>query len=130
VDLNFNTYLVVKVSLEGSSYNVSEGQDLVQVCVVLSGPIERPVTVILESSPGSANNHSDFTPIEQTFTFRSNVRTCEDVMIVNDDVVEDTETFQVDVSSSDTDVILGQFPSAVVTINDYDGMYNIIARVR
>ena len=44
-------------------------------------------------------------------------------MIVNDDVVEDTETFQVDVSSSDTDVILGQFPSAVVTINDDDGMH-------
>ena len=58
MDLNSNTYLVVEVSLERSSYNVSEGQDLVQVCVVLSGPIERPVTVILESLPGSASNHS------------------------------------------------------------------------
>ena len=56
--LNSNTYLVVEVSLERSSYNVSEGQDLVQVCVVLSGPIERPVTVILQSLPGSASNHS------------------------------------------------------------------------
>ena len=56
--LNSNTYLVVEVSLERSSYNVSEGQDLVQVCVVLSGPIERAVTVILQSLPGSASNDS------------------------------------------------------------------------
>ena len=56
--LNSNTYLVVEVSLERSSYNVREGQDLVQVCVVLSGLIERPVTVILQSLPGSASNHS------------------------------------------------------------------------
>ena len=58
MDLNSNTYLVVEVSLERSSYNVREGQDLVQVCVVLSGLIERPVTVILQSLPGSASNHS------------------------------------------------------------------------
>ena len=58
MDLNSNTYLVVEVSLERSSFNVREGQDLVQVCVVLSGPIERSVIVILESSPASASNHS------------------------------------------------------------------------
>ena len=44
-------------------------------------------------------------------------------MVEDDDVVEDTETFQVDVSSSDPDVILGQFPSAVVTVDDDDGTY-------
>ena len=46
-------------------------------------------------------------------------------MIENDDVVEGTETFRVDVSSSDRDVILGQFPSAVVTVDDDDGMLQL-----
>ena len=65
---------------------------------------------------------TDFTPLEQIVTFQSNVhRACENVVIVDDDVVEDTEVFQIDVSSSDPDVILGQFSSATITVLDDDG---------
>ena len=44
-------------------------------------------------------------------------------MVENDDIVEDTETFRVNVSSSDRNVILGQFSSAVVTVDDDDSTY-------
>lgn len=40
-------------------------------------------------------------------------------------MVEDTETFLMSVSSTDPDVNLGQFPSAVITVLDDDGNINI-----
>ena len=54
----FFNFLVVTVSFERNTYTVTEGEGQVEVCVDLSGPIERPVTVRLQSFPGNASNHS------------------------------------------------------------------------
>ena len=67
----------------------------------------------------------DFGPVEQIFTFQSNDPLCESVLVENDTVVEDTETFLMSVSSTDPDVNLGQFPSAVITVLDDDGNISI-----
>lgn len=53
----------MSVSLERGSYTVEEGEYPVEVCVVLNRPIERPVTVGLQSSPASASNDSGTTHV-------------------------------------------------------------------
>ena len=48
--------LDVTVSLNQSEYSVGEQESSVEVCVSLSGPIERTVLVELASSPITAND--------------------------------------------------------------------------
>ena len=48
--------LDVMVSLSQSEYSVMEGESIVEVCVSLSGDIERTVMVNLTSSPLTAND--------------------------------------------------------------------------
>lgn len=55
-------------------------------------------------------------------TFQTNDPLCEDLATVDDTVLEDSETFQIIVSSSDPNVTLGSIPSASVTIMDNDSM--------
>ena len=43
------------------------------------------------------------------------------MIAVEDSVLEDSETFEIAVSSSDPDVSLGSIPAAAITILDNDG---------
>ena len=52
--------------------------------------------------------------------FTSNEPHCEDVAITDDDILEDTESFRIILSTSDPDVILGDPSSASVMIVDND----------
>lgn len=63
----------------------------------------------------------DYVPVNQLLTFQSNVLMCTNVNITNDNVVEDMEVFQVILSSSDPDVIIGTNGTASITILDNDG---------
>ena len=64
---------------------------------------------------------TDYTPQDRIFTFTSNQPLCVDVTINDDIVLENTETFQIRVSSSDPDVSL-DISTALVSILDNDCM--------
>ena len=64
---------------------------------------------------------TDFTPGNYTLSFQSNLPICEEVMISDDDVLEDTETVGVALSSFDPDVNNEGLSSAIITISDNDG---------
>ena len=64
---------------------------------------------------------TDYDHIDRNITFSSNDPYCEDINIVDDDVVEETEVFSIELSSSDPRVLFGQFTSTTVTVLDNDG---------
>ena len=63
----------------------------------------------------------DYTAVDGTIMFQSNRPTCTSVTIIDDDVLEDRETFMISLSSSDSDVNTG-IDSASITIIDDDGI--------
>ena len=135
--------LVVSLTLEQSEYHVREGEMLVSVCANFSqtDTIDRTVLATLEMLPsdsasGEEFSHAqlklvalglvsltamtDFLPVEQTLTFNSNNGRCVDVAINNDNVLEDTETFNITLSSSDPRVVVEPIGLASITIADDD----------
>ena len=59
--------------------------------------------------------------MDEVLIFTSSDDICVNVTILDNDVVEDSETFGISVSSSDPNVTLGTTPSATVVILDNDG---------
>ena len=59
--------------------------------------------------------------MDGTITFQSNRSICTSVTIIDDDVLEDRETFRISLSSSDSDVNTG-IDLASITIIDDDGI--------
>ena len=59
--------------------------------------------------------------MNEVLTFQSSGQLREDVMTSSDVVLEDREMFQISLSTSDPDVVLGSIPSATITILDDDG---------
>ena len=73
----------------------------------------------------SHNTHTataDYTPVNQVMTFESNTRDCVDVMTVDDDTLEFSETFQISLipTTSDDDVNFGDISVATITILNND----------
>ena len=69
----------------------------------------------------------DFTSVTAQLTFQpsqADVLQCEDVPIQQDTILEINESFTVELSTTDLDVILDP-QSATVTIMDTDSMYNV-----
>ena len=61
--------------------------------------------------------------LNQALTFQTNDRYCEDLeLIIDDSVLEDSETFQISVSTSDPNVTLNDTPSISIAILDNDSM--------
>ena len=140
-------YLGVTANLNQNAYTVVEGMMAVSVCVSLSGTIERNVIVTLTTSSDSTlgiytewlcfisilsllhfyhNKAMDFTPVDRVITFQSNASICEDVTIIDDSVLENAETFQIALSTSDPDVNLGNNATASITILDDDSKNSTI----
>ena len=56
-------------------------------------------------------------------TFQTNDSYCEDLeLIIDDSVLEDSETFQISVSTSHPNVTLSDTPSIAIAILDNDSM--------
>ena len=64
---------------------------------------------------------TDYIPVNQVLTFNSNDAVCVDVVIREDSVLEDSETFLIFLSSSDFSVIIGDISVASIIISDNDG---------
>ena len=108
--------------MESSRYTVNEGDRLVSVCVVKADTtiLEKPVTFNFETEDhhATSTNPVDFSHVQSSFTFdRTTSRRCVDISIIDDSVLEDMESFDVIIASSDPGVVVA--PSrAVVSIID------------
>ena len=61
--------------------------------------------------------------LNQALTFQTNDSYCEDLeLIIDDSVLEDSETFQICVSTSDPNVTLSDTSSVSIAILDNDSM--------
>ena len=104
----------VNVSFQFPVYSVLESNLSVEVCVVLSGQLARPVALQIFTSPATAlaGPLDDFISVDQNLTTE-----CVSILINLDDVVENTEVFTVNLSSADSGVTILQ-SSVDVFIHD------------
>ena len=84
----------------GDAY-VYEGTGLMQFTITLSETSTQPITVSYATADGSAGGKSDYTPTSGTLTFAAGetVKTIS-VKIKEDNRVEGTETFQVNLTGA------------------------------
>ena len=93
------------------------------VCaVVIGGTVDRPVTVVLSTQPGTASSGADYTPVTVDLEFESgSTRECTQIPIVDDLIDEEDEMFDVILTTNDPDMELAP-ENGMVTIIDDDGM--------
>ena len=108
------------------NYSVNEGDGGILVCAsIVSGILERTVTLYLSTQDGSATSSStgprDFSAIttELTFDPRTSVA-CANISVKDDGIVEGPESFMVMLSGSDPGVNFVAPTTAIVIINDND----------
>ncbi len=135
---------------EQLSYEASEAAGTVTVCAILTGQIERDVSVIATSVDGTAlgihtsctkpivlyiviftlfhysADVSDYTEMSISLVFtqlNADQPQCINIPITSDNVLdlESIETFSVELSTNDPDVFLSP-SSAVISILDIDSM--------
>jgi len=107
------------VSLDASSYPITEGAGPVTVSAELSGASATPVTVVLSSTHNTAGA-SDYTPTNITLTIAAGATiTNTTVAITNDALDEPTEAFTLTLSSP-SGATLAAPSSATVNITDND----------
>ena len=120
----FSACIGVTIGVESSTYSVNEGDRRVSVCVVKTDTtiLEKPVTFNFETEDhfATSTNPVDFTPIRASFAFdRTTSRRCVDITITDDSIIEDTESFDIILDTSDPGVMLSPSRS-VVSIVDND----------
>ena len=112
---------VVDVSFQFASYTMSEEMGSIQVCILLSGQVLRPVSMQLFTTQGSAlsGQDNDFISIDDVRATTLPMD-CITLDIIFDDVVESDETFTVNLQSvaEDPAVIIVQPNMATVSITD------------
>ena len=110
---------VVTIGFEETIYYVSENENQIEICVMLqSGHLSRPVSLIFSSSNGSAQSPKDYTDVMLETMFKGD-RKCIDILITDDNIVEDNESFFLRLNSTDLTVTIN-LPVISVTIIDND----------
>lgn len=108
------------VQFNPATYSVSEGNASATLTVTKVGPTAVNATVHFATSDGTAMAPGDYTAASGDPTFAPNETSKEiKVSLVNDAVVENSETFMVTLSAP-SGATLGAAPSATVTIVDND----------
>ncbi len=105
---------------ERDSYSTSEADDEIDMCVTRDERtiLERPVSFIFRTLPGSALQDEDYVPINAVLMFTMNTtRQCARISIETDEIVEDPESFEVSLLSGDAAVRV-QTPSVNVEVGD------------
>lgn len=116
--------LAINVSLESASYSVVEG-DTVKVCaIVQNGELEKSIELEISIvGQSGSDQEKDYKLTKSTFSLRpAQNQSCTMVEILNDNLVEGNETFRVILSSMDSVVTISSPSSAIITIEDIDGM--------
>ena len=114
---------MVTIGFVSSAYTASEGDSSVAIEIRLTGSSEVPLTVYVSTSDESAVSGEDYVgvqrvpvvinPLSGTAEFR--------VDIVDDDVVEGDEQFQVSLEGSSR-VVIGQ-STTVINLQDDDSKF-------
>jgi hypothetical protein len=117
-----------KITLDDSFYKISEDGGYVHVCVELKNDIKRDVGFELSVTDITAQGGSDFISpavLNGTFTVGGATEICFTFNITDDACVEDKESFEVYLSSSDPYVDV-HISSAIIAIwdNDY-ALFNV-----
>lgn len=110
------------VSLEDDAYSIGEAAGSVSVGVELSTPATAPVTVDYATADGTATAGEDYTATSGTLTIAPGETTSTlEIPILDDDLVEEDETFTVTLDDvAGGGAVLGVPSTAVVTILDDD----------
>ena len=115
-------FISVNVSFNLTTYTVTEGtDDVANLVLVRSGKLSRTVVVTFTTAAETATAGSDYhDPVVTTVTFEDSVTSASyPVPILNDNVIEDTETFTVTLNTSESYVNIVD-GTATVTISDDD----------
>ena len=133
------------MGFEQDTYEVNEPDSFVTVCVNLTTPIERRVTVALFTVGTTAQGQrhikllsikfryaiqfhfystegNDYIPVSENLTFdpQGSLQECLDISLVNDTVYEEDEMYSVFLVNNNPNVVIRP-ASATVTIIDEDG---------
>ena len=99
----------IDIGFEQTSYTIQEGATQLQVCIVIEGgALARPVDLVISSRDITAQAPDDYKEISYLTSFSHNdgARKCINVTVVDDDLVENTEIFQLWLTSKDEAVSL------------------------
>jgi len=108
------------VALSSANYSASESAGATPITITLSQAAPFTVTVAYATLNGTATTPGDYTSATGTVTFTPGVtQSTINLAIVNDALVENTETFNVTLSNS-SGATLGAPSSATITIIDDD----------
>lgn len=109
------------IRFESATYTVSESGSAVTLAVTRSGGLGLVASANYATSDGTATAGSDYTATQGTVTFPAgSVRQTITVPIVDDNVLESTETFSVALSSPSINASIGNPATATVTIIEND----------
>ncbi|MEM1250387.1 MAG: cytochrome c peroxidase [Acidobacteriota bacterium] len=113
---------VSALSLSSASYQVSEGEQALNVVVVREGSVDPAVDVTLVSQPGSATAGLDFEAVSARLSWGAGEAAMRTVTIpiVDDVLVEDEENFSIALTAFSADATPGSVTSANVVIADDD----------
>lgn len=110
------------LQFSSSSYATAEGQGSVLITATRSGGSNGGVTVQYSTAPGSATAGSDYQAVNGTLAWGNGDTSAKtfSVPVVDDTLVEPTETFSVLLSSPTGGATLGSPATATITIVDND----------
>ncbi len=119
------------VQFAAASYSVAEntpaGSVTLTVTATRRGDPNETITAAFTTVQGSATSGQDFTPVNGTLTFGAGeVERTIVVPIINDNLLEDSETFTVTLSSPSPGTSVGSPATATVTILDDDSQSSAI----
>ena len=111
-------FAVIGVMLESTSYSVMEGSSI-DVCVMLSGELERDVPLSLVAQPGTALLHKDYVDVTSILSLvPGDGRVCFSVETLEDNIVEGDEMLQVVLNGNDSVFMSGNVVNVTIKDND------------
>ena len=116
--IDYAIFTVIGVMLESTSYSVLEGSSI-DVCVMLSGELEREVPLSLVTKPGSAELYEDYADVTSILhLLPGDGRVCFSVESLEDDIVEGDEMLQVILNGNDSVFMNGNVVNITIKDND------------
>ena len=114
----------INVRLESASYFVVEGETVKLCTIVESGELEKSIELEISIvGQSDSDQEEDYKVKMSTFSLKpAQNQTCTTVEILNDNLVEGNETFQVILSSTDSAVTVSTPNTAIITIEDANGI--------
>ena len=126
----------MSVGFELTNYTVSESEGAVNVCVVLTGEIERMFDVMIFTPDTSSGKHFihadcgveyikyshslDYSLIPENIIFSPGMTgpQCQSISITDDSILESDDVLAVALSATDQDIILSPGTTSVTIVND------------